>query len=153
MPVASVFWPINAKSWLILWHRLLLVDASKSNFWSGQKLFSILQLWTRPNGSFNMKATYNNFKISNYFSYSKLDYFSEVSIFHTKNSLMVNPLFGMISYSSSTHLIKLDSSVTLESDIDPGYISLDISSILFTEISKRFYQHLCFLMIWESQYT
>ena len=50
---------------------------------------------------------------------------------------MANPLHDMVLYSSSTQLFTSGFSLILESDIDPGYISININPILFREIQIK----------------
>ena len=80
--------------------------------------------------------------ISSFFSFWKLDYFSDMNC-------LKNPLSDMISCSSSTQLITSDIRVRYW----PRIYSLNINSIPTGEIpTKGFSQYVCYI-IWESHCT
>ena len=79
--------------------------------------------------------------ISSFFSFWKLDYFSDMNCWK-------NPLFDMISCSSSTQLITSDIRVRYW----PRIYSLNINSIPIGEIPTKGFQYVCYI-IWESHCT
>ena len=105
-----------------------------------QSLFSILQWLTHP-VNLPIKILVGAISISSFFSFWKLDYFSDMNC-------LKNPLSDMISRSSSTQLITSDIRVRYW----PRMYSLNINSIPLGEISTKVFQYVCYI-IWESHCT
>ena len=112
---------------LSIWlqHSLPHINGSKSNFWIAQSLFSILQSLTHP-VNFSIQMLVGAISISSFFSFWKLDYFSDMNC-------LKNPLSDMISCSSSTQLITSDIRVRYW----PRIYSLNINSIPIGEIPTK----------------
>ena len=89
---------------------------------NGQSLFSILQSLTHP-VNLSIWMLVGAISISSFFSFWKLDYFSDMNC-------LKNPLSDMISCSSSTQLITSDIRVRYW----PRIYSLNIKSIPIGEI-------------------
>ena len=85
--------------------------------------------------------------VSSYFSFWKLDYFSEMN-------RLKNPLSDMISCSSSTQLIVSDwlFSVILEWYIDPEYIHWTSIPFQLEKFQLKVSQYMYYI-IWGSHYT
>ena len=112
---------------LSIWlqHRLPHIDVSKSNFWIAQSLFNILQSLTHQ-VNLSIWMLVGAISISSFFSFSKLDYFSDMNC-------LKNLLSDMISCSSSTQLITSD----IRARYWPRIYSLNINSIPVGEISTE----------------
>ena len=82
--------------------------------------------------------------ISSFFSFWKLDYFSDMTC-------LKNPLSDMISCSFSTQLITHSNQI-LKSDIDPGYIHWTLTPLRLEKFQLKFSQYMCYI-IWESRCT
>ena len=106
---------ISNSNFYIQWVKYLTVGSPvlmfRSNFWIGQSLFSISQSLTHP---VNL-SVWMLFGTISFFSFWKLDYFSNINC-------LKNPLSDMILCSPLIQLITIDSFLILESDIDPEYI-------------------------------
>ena len=118
-----------------LQHRLPHVNVSKSNFWIGQSLFSILQSLTHP-VDLLIRMLVGVISISSFFSSWKLDYF-----FDMNNFIFLNP---------ANHINLL--SVILESDIDPVCIHWTLTPFQLEKFQVKVWQCVYYI-IWESQST
>ena len=112
---------------LSIWlhHRLPDINVSKSNFWIGQSLFSILQPLTHP-VNLSIWMIVGAIGIRSFFNLWKLDYLSVINC-------LKNPLSDMISCSSLTQLITSDIRVRYW----PRIYSLNINSVPIGEIPTR----------------
>ena len=146
MPYVLPFYTILGMHRLSVWlsHRLPHINVSKSNFWIGQSLFSILQSLTHLL-NLSIWMLVGAISISSFFSFWKLDYFSDMDC-------LKNPLAVMISCSSSTQLITSNFSVMLESNIDTGYIHWRLTPFQSEKLQLKLSQYLRYI-IWESHCT
>ena len=106
-------------TYLLMWHILLYLDVRKSISWIGQSLFSMLQLLKRP---LNLSIWIINSNINSNQNQQLLQLLKNWLSFRCE-------LFKEPFLNPTNHITFLSVMLDSDSDMNSGYISLNINSI------------------------